>query len=188
MLFQKKLWLLTLALCAALLCGCGGADQAEAEPEPAEAAQTQEADTSGEAQEAEETAEGEPVFDTAALEAALNDVCAVAPGTAGSNLRAVKAAGELVLFSAANWTEENAAKAADAVTGWFAALDADARDRFRQGLEAVDSQVRIIVDRPWDPEITGPLEDAGLPNLALSAMDLTHAADLLGIIWEKTGG
>ncbi len=179
MLFQKKLWLLTLALCAALLCGCGGADQTEAEPEPAEAAQTQEA---------EETAEGESGFDAAVLEAALNDVCAVAPGTAGSNLRAVKAAGELVLFSAAGWNEETAAKTADAVTGWFAALDADARDRFRQGLEAVDSQVRSIVDRPWDPEITGPLEDAGLPNLALSAMDLTHAADLLEILREKTGG
>ncbi len=182
MLYEKKLWLLTLALCAALLCGCGGADQAEAEPEPAEAAQTQES------QEAEAAPASESGFNAAALEDALNDVCAVAPGTAGSNLRAVKDAGELVLFSAANWTEENAAKAADAVTGWFAALDADVRDRFRQGLEAVDSQVRNIVDRPWDPEITGPLEDAGLPNLALSAMDLTHAADLLGIIWEKTGG
>lgn len=202
MVFLKKLGLLTLllALCAALLCGCGGTAQEDTETETEEAAQTQgeqetaapeETAEAGEAAEApdetEEPTEGEPGFDSAALAEALSDVCAVFPGSSGSNLRAMKAAGELVLFSATNWSEDSAQAIRDGVAVWFEALDESEKNAFHQGREAVEQQVLDIVDRPDDPDILGPLEDAGLPNLGLSAMDLTHAADLLDAIRGSTG-
>lgn len=201
MVLLKKLGVLTLllALCAALLCGCGGTAQEDTEAEPAEAAQTQEEQETAEPEEAdaqeaaeevdetEEPMEGEPGFDSAALAEALSDVCAVAPGSSGSSLRAMKAAGELVVFSATNWSEESAQAIRDGVGVWFEALDEAEKDAFHQGREAVEQQVQAIVDHPDDPEILGPLEDAGLPNLGLSAMDLTHAADLLDAIRGSTG-
>ena len=194
MALLKKLGVLTLllALCAALLCGCGGTAQEDTEAEPAEAAQTQEepaeTEEAGEAiDETGEPAEGEPGFDSAALAEALSDVRAVAPGTSGSSLRAMKAAGELVVFSATNWSEDSAQAIRDGVGVWFEALDEAEKDAFHEGREAVEQQVQAIVDHPDDPEILGPLEDAGLPNLGLSAMDLTHAADLLDAIRGSTG-
>ena len=202
MVFLRKLGLLTLllALCATLLCGCGGTAREDTEAEAAEAAQTQEEqetaapeetaedeDTGEAIEEAEEPAEGEPGFDSAALAEALSDVCAVAPGSSGSNLRAMKAAGELVVFSATNWSEDSAQAIRDGVGVWFEALDEAEKDAFHQGRETVEQQVQAIVEHPEDPEILGPLEDAGLPNLGLSAMDLTHAADLLDAIRGSTG-
>lgn len=196
MVLLKKLGVLTLllALCAALLCGCGGTAQEEAEAQTEEAAQTQEEQETAAPEESEEAtdaagepAEGEPGFDSAALAEALSDVCAVAPGTSGSSLRAMKAAGELVVFSAANWSENSAQAIRDGVGVWYEALDEAEKDAFHQGREAVEQQVQAIVEHPDDPEILGPLEDAGLPNLGLSAMDLTHAADLLDAIRGSTG-
>lgn len=192
MVLLKKIEVLTLllALCAALLCGCGGTAQEDTETEAAETAQTQEGQETVAAEEGDETgepAEGEPGFDSAALEEALSDVCAVAPGTSGSSLRAMKAAGELVLFSATNWSEDSAQAIRDGVGVWFEALDEAEKDAFHQGRETVEQQVQAIVDHPDDPEVLGPLEDAGLPNLGLSAMDLTHAADLLDAIRGSTG-
>ena len=203
MVLLKKLGILTLllALCAALLCGCGGTAQEDTEAETKEAAQTQEEQETAapeetaeaeeeapdESIETEEPAEGEPGFDSAALAEALSDVCAVAPGSSGSNLRAMKAAGELVVFSAANWSEDSAQEIRDGVGVWFEALDETEKDAFHQGREAVEQQVQAIVEHPEDPEVLGPLEDAGLPNLGLSAMDLTHAADLLDAIRGSTG-
>ena len=197
MVLLKKIGVLTLllALCAALMCGCGGtvqedteAAQTQEEQETAALEEKAEAEDAGEAlEEAEEPAEGEPGFDSAALAEALSDVCAVAPGTSGSSLRAMKAAGELVVFSAVNWSEDSAQAIRDGVGVWFEALDEAEKDAFHQGREAVEQQVQAIVDHPDDPEILGPLEDAGLPNLGLSAMDLTHAADLLDAIRGSTG-
>lgn len=192
MVLLKKIEVLTLllALCAALLCGCGGTAQEDTETEAAETAQTQEEQETVAAEEGDETgepAEGEPGFDSAALEEALSDVCAVAPGTSGSSLRAMKAAGELVVFSATNWSEDSAQAIRDGVGVWFEALDEAEKDAFHQGRETVEQQVQAIVDHPDDPEVLGPLEDAGLPNLGLSAMDLTHAADLLDAIRGSTG-
>ena len=203
MVLLKKLGILTLllALCAALLCGCGGTAQEDTETETEEAAQTQEEQETAapeetaeaeeeapdESIETEEPAEGEPGFDSAALAEALSDVCAVAPGSSGSNLRAMKAAGELVVFSATNWSEDSAQAIRDGVGVWFEALDEAEKDAFHQGREAVEQEVLAIVEHPEDPEILGPLEDAGLPNLGLSAMDLTHAADLLDAIRGSTG-
>lgn len=184
---------LALALCAGLLAGCGATADKAVEPAEEEAAQTQEVEESGaqateetgeepaEAEEADPAEEGEPGFDSAALAEALNDVCAVGPGTAGSNLRAVKAAGELVNFAALNWTEESGQAIQEAVAVWFQGLDEEAAEEFTLAWGMVAQQARDIAATPTATETLALLSDAGL-DLDLSALDLTHTSDLVEAI------
>lgn len=180
---------LALALCAGLLAGCGSvADKTAQQSEESPAAETQQAEETAEPEgTAEAPEEGEPDFDPAALAEALTDVCNVGPGAAGCSLRAAKAAGELVYFAAANWTDDSAQAITDAVGAWFEGLEEEEKEEFHLGREMVETTVADIVERPWDPDIQGLLESAGLPNLGLSTMDLTHTGDLLQAIRSQTG-
>ena len=182
--------ILALALCAGLLAGCGSVADKAAEPEEEAAAQVQETAEAPEAGDTEESTgaeEGEPGFDSAALADALNDICSVGPGAAGCSLRAAKAAGELVAFAALNWNDDNAQAITDAIGVWFEALDEEEKEEFHMGREMVEAAVGDIVDHPDAPETEELLEEAGLPNLGLAAMDLTHTDDLLQAIRAQTG-
>ena len=177
---------LALALCAGLLAGCGSVTDKAAPPEEAETQEVQETAEPA-VENTEETAEAASGFDADALTEALNDVCGVGPGAAGSSLRAVKAAGELVYFAATNWNDDSAQAITDAIGVWFEGLEAEEKEEFHLGREMVENTVGDIVDRPMDPDIQGLLEDAGLPNLGLATLDLTHTDDLLRAIRGQTG-
>lgn len=181
--------ILALALCAGLLAGCGSvADKAAQSTEEEAAAETQQLQENTEpADENSEPSEGEPGFDSAALAEVLNGVCNVGPGAAGCSLRAAKAAGELVSFAALNWNDESAQAITDAVGVWFEALDEEEKDEFHLGWDMVENTVGDIVDHPDAPETEELLAEAGLPNLGLAAMDLTHTDDLLQAIRSQTG-
>ena len=185
----KKLGGLTLALalCAGLLAGCGSVADEAAQSEEEAAAETQQVQENAEAPEENDAEEGEPGFDSAALAEVLNDMCNVGPGAAGCSLRAAKAAGELVVFAALNWNDDSAQAITDAIGVWFEALDEEDKEEFHMGREMVEDTVGDIVDHPDAPETEELLEEAGLPNLGLAAMDLTHTDDLLQAIRGQTG-
>ena len=179
---------LALALFAGLLAGCGSVADTTAQSEEESAAETQQMEEAAElAENAQEAEEGEPGFDSAALAEALTDICSVGPGAAGCSLRAAKAAGELVYFAATSWNDGSAQAITDAIGVWFDALDEEEKEEFHLGREMVETTVADIVDRPWDPDTQGLLESAGLPNLGLSTLDLTHTDDLLQAIRSQTG-
>ena len=194
MKLMKKLGGLTLALalCAGLLAGCGNAADKAADTAAEEVQETQEvqeaAGTGEEAQEAEtETAQEDASdFDAAALTEALNDVCSVGPGAAGSELRAVKAAGELVNFAALNWNDEDAEAIGDAVAAWFEDLEEEEKEEFQLGREMVEGQAEAIAATPTSTDLLGLMSDAGL-EYDLAALDLSHTGDLLQAIRENTG-
>lgn len=117
-------------------------------------------------------------FDEAALTQALDDICSVGSGAAGSSLRAAKAAGELVAFAAENWNDGTQEAIRAAVDEWASKLDQETEYEFHQGFGLVESQAEAIVAEPWSPDVLGMLEDAGL-ELRLSEMDLSHTGDLL---------
>ena len=132
---------LVLALCAALMAGCGSTADKAADAASQEAAQTETAQetTAPETEEAQdgepadetvEPAEGEPGFDSSALAEALSEICNVGPGSAGSDLRAVRAAGDLVLFAAGNVTPESIPDVTEGIDAWFAGQDGEALEEF----------------------------------------------------------
>ena len=197
---MRKLGGLTLALtlCFCLLAGCGATADKAAEAAEAESAETQEVqettapeeetegNPAGDAETPEDAEAGEAGFDADALEEALSDVCNVGPGAAGSELRAVKAAGELVNFAALNWNDENAEAIGDAVAAWFEGLEEEEKEEFHLGREMVESQAEAIAATPASTDLLGLMSDAGL-EYDLAALDLSHTGDLLQAIREKTG-
>jgi len=197
---MKKLAGLTLALalCAGALAGCGSVGDKAADASQTDgSAQTQsteettapnqeETEASPSDQETEEPAEGEPGFDSAALAEALSDVCNVGPGASGSNLRAVKAAGELVNFAALNWNDDSAAAITEAVGLWFENLAEEEKEEFHLGREIVESQAEAISATPTSTELLAMLSDAGL-EIDFGSLDLSHTGDFLQAIRSQTG-
>ena len=192
---------LSLALCAALTVACGSvteestdsgqtatAAQGEADREAAQAPEDpvsagEEADKTAAEETQPSTESGaDASFDEDALLQALEDVCNVGPGAAGSNLRAVKAAGELVLFSAENWNDAAAPAITERIAAWWEEIPGEGAEEFDLAWDTVSGWIRDIAEHPTDPDVIGPLEDAGLPNLPLSTMDLTNVADLIAVI------
>ena len=181
---------LALALCAGLLAGCGSvAGQADPSEETTVETQQVEAEDPNidETEAAGGPEEGDPGFDAPALLDALNDLCSIGPGAAGCSLRAAKAAGELVSFAALNWNDGTAQGITDAIGGWFEELDEESKEEFYLGWDMVEDTVSDIVDHPDAPETEELLSEAGLPNLGLAALDLTHTGDLMDAIRSQTG-
>ena len=181
---------LVLALCSALVAGCGStadkaADAASEEAAQTETAQettapeTEEAQEGETADEAEEPVEGEPGFDSAALTEALSGICNVGPGSAGSDLRAVRAAGELVLFAAGNVTPESIPDVAEGIEAWFAGQDEEAMEEFGLAWPMVFDYARQIEETP--DLLASQLADAGLEE-DFSELDRSMTSYLLEII------
>ena len=181
---------LVLALCAALMAGCGStadkaADAASQEAVQTETAQETTAPETEEAQDGEpadetgEPAEGEPGFDSAALAEALGGICNVGPGSAGSDLRAVRAAGDLVLFAAGNVTPESIPDVTEGIDAWFAGQDEEALEEFALAWPMVSDYARQIEETP--DLLASQLADAGLEE-DFSELDRSTTSYLLEII------
>lgn len=209
---KKTLCALTLilALWAGMLTGCGSADETAAEAPAPDETQTVQSDSAVPAEEktavdaaeatpqaAGETAEipvetddsqeeGEPGFDAIALAEALEAVANVGPGTAGSTLRATKAAGDLVNFAARNWNESSAQAITEGIQAWWESLPGEGAEEFDLAWDMVASQARDIANTPTATETLALLADAGV-ELDLNALDLSHTADLLEAVSAVTG-
>ena len=163
-------------LCAALLAGCGTAGQTgEPSPDPAEGT------------ESDVGAVQDAAYDEDALIQALDDCASIGPGSAGCSLRAVRAAGELVNFAALNWTDESSAAIGDRVSQWAQELDENAAAELQEGWALISSQAKAIADTPQAPDILAMLEEAGMPDLDLTDLDLSHTDALLACIREAAG-
>ena len=181
---------LVLALCAALMAGCGSTADKAADAPSQEAAQTETAQetTAPETEEAQdgepadetgEPAEGEPGFDSAALAEALGGICNVGPGSAGSDLRAVRAAGDLVLFAAGNVTPESIPDVTEGIDAWFAGQDEEALEEFALAWPMVSDYAGQIEEAP--DLLASQLADAGLEE-DFSELDRSTTSYLLEII------
>ena len=177
---QMVFGFLSLALCAAMLFGCGTAEQTgEAEESPeavgnADAGVQQDADLAAD-------------YDEAALVQALDDCADIAPGSSGCSLRAIRAAGELVSFAALNWTDQTSGAIRERVSAWAQALDEGTAAELREGWDLISDQAAAIAETPQATDILNGLEDAGLGTLDLSGKDLSHTGDLLSCIREAIG-